>query len=254
MPIALIYHDVAAPEMLDRTGFPGPLAARYKLTPERFEQHLDAFAALGVTVTTELVGAADGDLLLTFDDGGKSALEIADRLEARGWRGCFFIVSSLIGRPGFLDPDEIADLHSRGHLIGSHSHTHPTYMGKLSPAELDFEWRTSRELIAATIDAAPDYASIPGGFSAPAVLASAERCGYRALFTSEPDDRPRRRGALRVSGRYSIWATTPAARAAAYVSDSAWARRRLALEWKLKQGAKRASPRVYEWLRRLRAG
>ena len=43
----LMYHDIAARAQRDAVGFPGPLAARYKLEPEAFEAHLDALAATG---------------------------------------------------------------------------------------------------------------------------------------------------------------------------------------------------------------
>ena len=42
MEIGLIYHDVVAASDQERCGFPGPAAARYKLTPDQFERHLDA--------------------------------------------------------------------------------------------------------------------------------------------------------------------------------------------------------------------
>jgi len=41
----LVYHDIAPREGRDEVGFPGPLAARYKLEPQDFEAHLDALAA-----------------------------------------------------------------------------------------------------------------------------------------------------------------------------------------------------------------
>ena len=50
MTVALIYHDVVTAARQDECGFPGPVAARYKLEPGRFEAHLDAIAATGVTV------------------------------------------------------------------------------------------------------------------------------------------------------------------------------------------------------------
>lgn len=254
MPTALTYHDVVSPDALDSSGFPGALAARYKLSPEHFQRHLDAFEDLGIPVGTDLLEAQDRTLLLTFDDGGSSALYIADQLEARGWRGCFFIVTSLIGSAGFLDHAQIRDLHGRGHLIGSHSHGHPTYMGKLGSQELINEWSRSRDLLGEALGTAPTYASIPGGFASDAVLESARECQYEVLFTSDPDSRRRKIGTLTVSGRFSIWSTTPAKSAAAYAAQSGWARRRLQLEWRLKQAAKRTSPGLYERLRKIRAG
>ncbi len=250
----LMYHDIAPREQRDAAGFPGPLAARYKLEPEAFEAHLDAVAATGLTVGT-LAGAGAGAtpaVVVTFDDGGCSAPLAAEALERRGWRGQFFVTSSRIGTPGFTTADELRELSARGHVIGSHSHTHPTYMGRLTRAQLDEEWTRSRDLLAETLGEAPRTASVPGGFLSAAVIAAAAACGYELLFTSEPSARVVQRG-LEVRGRYTIWASTPARMAAAYAEGDRLACGRLWLEWNAKKLAKRVSPPVYQALRRVRA-
>ena len=132
---------------------------------------------------------------LTFDDGGASATEIALGLERHGWRGHFFATTSRIGSPGFLEKEELVELARRGHVIGSHSHTHPTYMGRLDQRSIDREWTASRALLAEILGEAPEIASVPGGFVTPVVIDSAYRAGYRILLTSEPRSRPRSRRA-----------------------------------------------------------
>ncbi|HEY6399439.1 MAG TPA: hypothetical protein VIX82_18495, partial [Solirubrobacteraceae bacterium] len=93
MTFALIYHDVARADELDRTGFPGLLAARYKLDVAAFEAHLDAIETTGVSVGSVHSGARAA---LTFDDGGASALLTAQMLERRGWRGQFFVTTERV--------------------------------------------------------------------------------------------------------------------------------------------------------------
>jgi peptidoglycan/xylan/chitin deacetylase (PgdA/CDA1 family) len=247
-----MYHDIAPRDQRDAAGFPGPLAARYKLEPEAFEAHLDAVAATGLTVGTLAGAGGTPAVALTFDDGGCSAPLAAEALERRGWRGQFFVTSSRIDTPGFMTADELRELSARGHVIGSHSHTHPTYMGRLTRAQLDEEWTRSRDLLAETLGKAPRTASVPGGFLSPAVIAAAAACGYELLFTSEPSARVVRRG-LEVRGRYTIWASTPARMAAAYAEGDRLACGRLWLEWNAKKLAKRVSPPVYQALRRVRA-
>jgi peptidoglycan/xylan/chitin deacetylase (PgdA/CDA1 family) len=248
----LMYHDIASRDQREAAGFPGPLAARYKLEPEAFEAHLDAVAATGLTVGT-LDGAEPAPAVaLTFDDGGCSAPLAAEALERRGWRGQFFVTSARIGTPGFMTADQLRELSARGHVIGSHSHTHPTYMGRLTRAQLDEEWTRSRERLAETLGQAPRTASVPGGFLSPAVIAAAAAAGYELLFTSEPSARVARRG-LELRGRYTIWASTPPRMAGAYAEGDRLACGRLWLEWNAKKLAKRVSPPVYQALRRVRA-
>jgi peptidoglycan/xylan/chitin deacetylase (PgdA/CDA1 family) len=252
----LMYHDIAHVGLREAVGFPGPLAARYKLAPDAFAAHLEALAATGLRVGTLDAGSASGavapQLVLSFDDGGASALLAAAELERHGWRGQFFITTARIDTPGFLAREELRELAARGHLLGGHSHTHPTYMGRLTPAELDGEWSISHALLAEILGKPPRTASVPGGYLSDEVIDSAARAGYELLFTSEPTARVAHR-AIPVRGRYTIWSTTPARVAAAYARGERLAGGRLWLEWNAKKLAKRTSPSVYQALRRVRA-
>lgn len=249
---ALTYHDVVPAARREEVGFPGTLAARYKLEPEAFEAHLDALAATGLKVAPLDAGAPLTELTLTFDDGGGSALHIADALERRDWRGQFFITTARLDSPGFLSSEQAGQLAQRGHLVGSHSHTHPTYMGRLTYLQLQGQWTRSRELLGEILGAPPRTASVPGGYLSGAVVEAAADAGYELLFTSEPTSRARN-GTLAVHGRYTIWATTPASTAARYARGETLACSRLWLEWNAKKLAKQINPSVYEALRRVRA-
>ena len=252
MTIALIYHDLAERDARESVGMTGPVAGRYKLTPADFAAHLDAVRATGRGVG--LLGARPWpDVAFTFDDGGASALLAASMLEERGWRGHFYVTTDRVGTPGFLDADGVRDLAARGHVIGSHSHTHPRYMGKLTREELLFEWGHSRELLNEILGSPPQSAAIPGGYLAPVVTETAAATGYSLLLTSEPSSRAVRKGPLTQLGRYTIWDDTPAATAAAYAERSVRARGRLWAEWQLKKTAKRTIPVGYRALQRLRA-
>ncbi len=133
------YHEVT--DDPTASGFQRAGARPYTLTRRRFADHLDAIAAAPCRPT--LVGEIDFDrparhLLLTFDDGGKSALYASDQLAQRGWRGHFFIVTGLIGHRTFLNAAAIRHLRQCGHLIGSHSHTHPdVFRALLRPQAVD---------------------------------------------------------------------------------------------------------------------
>jgi peptidoglycan/xylan/chitin deacetylase (PgdA/CDA1 family) len=249
----LMYHDIAVASERESVGFAGPLAARYKLEPTFFEAHLDALAATGLQVGTLDAGQPAPAVAITFDDGGSSAPLAAELLERRGWRGQFFVTSARVGTPGFMTAEQVAELQRRGHLVGSHSATHPTYMGRLSRSELDDEWGRSRAALTEMLGEPVRTASVPGGYLSAAVIAAAAAAGYELLFTSEPTARVLD-GALAVRGRYTIWATTPARVAVGYAQGNRVACGRLWLEWNAKKLAKRISPGAYQALRRVRAG
>ena len=251
MTTVLLYHDVIDRAACNDVGFPGPLAARYKLDPLLFAAHLEAIAAARVRIGF-LGDAPPPDVALSFDDAGASATAVASLLERQGWRGYFFVPTARIGTRGFLDRFALRELIERGHRIGSHSHTHPTYMGLLSRHELDDEWRRSRDVLAGILGDQPEIASVPGGFLSRSVIESAAGCGYRVLMTSEPTTSVKSVDGMVVVGRYGIWSATSARHAAAYARREFGPRARLWLEWRAKRTAKRVSPRAYQTLRRLR--
>lgn len=246
MTCVLTYHDVASSGNEDECGFPGASAARYKLTPTHFAAHLDAISAAELTVG---LLAERPDASLTFDDGGASAPLIADALEQRGWRGHFFITTGRVGTKGFLDPDGIRELAARGHDVGSHSVSHPTYMGVLSRAELSREWRQSRDTLAEILGRPPTTAAVPGGFVSSDVLREAAGAGYRLLLTSHPSASSRWVDDMEVHGRYAVWARTSPGRAAAYARGDLLARSTLWLASQAKSAPKRLSPKAYELVR-----
>jgi peptidoglycan/xylan/chitin deacetylase (PgdA/CDA1 family) len=244
--IALEYHDVVPADDFPSSGFGGPGADSYKLTTATFDAHLAAVAGTGsaAELTAEEVvsrpisdsGAQQPRVLLTFDDGGRSALtEIAPRLEGLGWRGHFFMTSGQIGAPGFLTPDDLRELHERGHVVGSHSHSHPVRMSACSVEQLRHEWAESVRLLSGILGAPVRTASVPGGYFSRVVAEAAADAGLRVLFTSEPTSRPMRVGACTVLGRYTLRRDDPGSRAAALVAPAHGARVRQWSIWNAKK-------------------
>jgi len=216
---ALMYHDIVAAGAEDSSGFPGRDAARYKVTPERFEDHLRAIVSIRPRPARPALPAPPA-LTITFDDGGIGALTAAAILERYGRRGHFLLTANYIGTPGFLSECGIRNLHSRGHLIGSHSCSHPLRMGHCSPTRLVDEWTRSRDVISNIVGEAIAVASVPGGDYAPAVAEAAARAGFIKLFTSEPTDHSEQVSGLELRGRFTIYQWTDAST----VEGLAWGR------------------------------
>ncbi|HEX2635662.1 MAG TPA: polysaccharide deacetylase family protein [Gemmatimonadales bacterium] len=231
------------------TGFQRRGAAPFRLTPRAFNDHLEAIASSPWSPcrVAELDrDAAARHLLLTFDDGGRSALDAADELSRRGWQGHFFIVTSRIGTSTFLDAAGIRYLHGCGHVIGSHSHTHPDIFRELSPAAMLAEWRTSAGLIADLLGAPCETASVPGGEISPAVLETGAAAGFRFLFTVEPRLRPWMVRDCRVFGRYMVKQGTPPSRVGQLARFRGWTGALAAR--RLKAVARRSVPPLYRYV------
>src|SRR2546430_6305077 len=146
---AFAYHDVTDDPR--DSGFQWRGAAPYTIGRAAFRSHLEAMATAyqRPALVTAIDFAAPGrHLLLTFDDGGKSALPVGGELSPRGWLGHFFIVTDRIGAATFLDAAGIRYLRRCGHGIGSHPHTHPNILREQTLAQMITEWRTSCDRLA----------------------------------------------------------------------------------------------------------
>jgi peptidoglycan/xylan/chitin deacetylase (PgdA/CDA1 family) len=265
---SLLYHDVIAAGDYARSGFPGAGADLYKLDTARFRADLEALRAVvpdaaPATIDELLAGASKtavgrAPLLLTFDDGGLSAAtHIAPELERFGWRGHFFITTDRIGTPAFLDGHQIRCLHARGHVVGSHSCSHPRRMSDGSFASNFDEWRRSLDLLSDLLSTRVATASIPGGFYSLEVARAAAAAGVRALFTSEPTSRTWRVDDCMVLGRFAVHQRIPTARVLAYANGSLAPIAGLWLSWNIRKAAKLLAGPHYlrfreHWLQRSR--
>ena len=66
-------------------------------SPRRFGEHLDAIERAVGRPPAAVDALSDGDWMITFDDGGASALHAGEELARRSWRGHFFIATDLVG-------------------------------------------------------------------------------------------------------------------------------------------------------------
>jgi len=247
------YHEVT--DEPGASGFQRSSAQPYKLTRVAFAHHLDQVAGGGLVpeLVLDIEPARPGrHLLLTFDDGGKSALYISEALCRRGWRGHFFIVTGLIGSRTFLDAAEIRHVRSCGHVIGTHSHTHPGAFREQPFGQMFEEWRVSRDRLCQLLGEPCTTGSVPGGDISRPAFASAASAGLRYLFTSDPTLRPERVNDCWVLGRFIPKATTSPARVGQLARFRGWRRALLARRMKLL--LRGMAPGDYRTYVRLRAG
>ena len=259
---ALMYHDVVPAGAEDSSGFPGRDAALYKITPQLFDTHLAAMMGrvgrAGLHDSCHRHGLHDARglprpraPLISFDDGGISAMAAADLLERRGLSGCFFVTVNCLGSRRFLSVPQLRDLRRRGHLVGSHSCSHPLRMGHCAPGRVLEEWTRSRAVLADALGEEPADASLPGGDFAPLVAEAAAMAGFTRLFTSEPVLVPRCAYGLILHGRFTIRRWTSARTAAALAAGDWTACTRQAAAWTLRKIGKHLGGRRYLELRRL---
>jgi peptidoglycan/xylan/chitin deacetylase (PgdA/CDA1 family) len=195
-----MYHDVFHHNVAE-SGFQNIGAIPYKIQSSIFENQISAIASF-----CESGKMNKSDVALTFDDGGESFHSIiAPILEKYGFRGYFFITTILIGTKGFLNQNQIADLHNRGHFIGAHSHTHPRNMARLSSAEIEIEWTNSVKILNKIVSGKIITASIPGGFYSEKSRIALKKNGIELIFNSIPTNKIKHNDEKQfIIGRFTI--------------------------------------------------
>lgn len=193
-----MYHDIYIHEPKE-SGFSRERDLPYKIKVDLFESHVRK-----ISNCCESGHLLKKDVVFTFDDGGKSFYTIiAPILEIYGFRGIFFVSTSFIGKEAFLNENEIRDLHKRGHIIGSHAHTHQ-HMYTMSDSQIVEEWKQSIQLLSNIIGEPVTYASIPNGDTSKRVLMTAQKYGIRYIYTSDPTTHIYNYKDMDIIGRYVI--------------------------------------------------
>ena len=244
-PVSLLFHDVFVSDPHE-SGFNSPAADRYKLSAREFESQL-------FSLSRRSSRAAKADARLTFDDGGVSFYTIvADRLEARGLHGYCFVTTDYIGTAGFLDAAQIRELDRRGHVIGTHSASHPTRFSALTREEMRREWSVSRRKLEDLLGHAVTTGSVPGGYFSKDVGRAAADAGLFLVFNSEPVRSARAIGRCTIAGRFVIRAGAPPDLARRLVQGAPWARSKEWAVWNAKGVVKpllgSSYPRVADWI------
>lgn len=252
--IALCYHDVDGPKGAGRSlPHPSPL---YCLSSSQFRSHLDSIQdACGQQAVRVFAGRPDWaealPVLLTFDDGGRGAIDtIAPELEIRGWRGFFFVTTDWIGVEGYLSAEEIRELLSRGHVIGSHSCSHPERMAALPARQIAREWTESRSRLEDLTGSAILTASVPGGYFSSRVAACAAEAGFEVLFNSEPRATVAPGEGCLTIGRFAVQRSTAASTVGRLASGRIGPRLSQAVSWGAKKLVKTTAGPYYLSLRR----
>jgi peptidoglycan/xylan/chitin deacetylase (PgdA/CDA1 family) len=250
--VALGFHDVVE----DFTGI-RPVDTVYTVDRAGLRGHLNAIAGVpgAGAVTTFEHGVPQQGVLLTFDDGKAGCYRCAvPELEIRNWRGYFFIITDCIGRQGFLGRAHILDLHRRGHIVGSHSVTHPERMSHIRWDQLVKEWTESCAVLSDITGKPVTVASVPGGYTSRRVCRAAAASGIRVLFTSEPTISVATIDGCLVLGRYSIRRGTSPSASGALASGARLPRYQESAFWLAKKVVKQFGGEWYIRTRRVFVG
>lgn len=138
----------------------------------------------------ELVGPQgrynDRSVVVTFDDGWlNNYTEAFPILKDHGLSASVFVVTGFIGRPGYMNWNQLKEMSNAGISIQSHTVSHMPLT--LLPVEkIRHELSASKLCLEDHLGRKVEFLSLPHGMGNRTIYDLAEEIGYRAVFTSEP--------------------------------------------------------------------
>ncbi len=184
---------------------PDALYPKYTTRLATFREHLAALVDSGYELGSfrELLESHEAGMplpdktcALTFDDGHRSSLEMAEAMLEHGVTGTFFLTSGYCrDKADFLKPDDIRALAAEGFDFGTHGATHRP-LKFLPPGEVKRELSESKAWLEDILGARVRTMSLPAGQGGSAVCSEAFAQGYKLVGTS----REAGNGAIKVPG------------------------------------------------------
>lgn len=209
----LMYHEVLDDtEQSKNTRHTNPA---YCLSVERFREHMEHIHTNGYE-TISLGDLLEGPeqnhqkrVVITFDDGWQNNYTHAfPILKEFHLAATIFVITDFVGKPNYMDWDQLREMNIQGISIQSHAASHRPLAG-LSPAQIAYELEESKNTIERHLATPVDFLSAPHGVIDRRVVEIARELGYRAICTSEPGfshsaGKPAVLKRNNISGRYAI--------------------------------------------------
>lgn len=127
---------------------------------------------------------ARNTVVLQFDDGYEDNYKYAfPILKKYRFPAMIFLISDMVGVPGFLTWDQIKEMERYGVVAGAHTRHH-AYLPNLSGPELWDEIAGSKEMIEDHLGHGIDYFCYPSGGFTEEIKGLVRQAGYKAAMTT----------------------------------------------------------------------
>jgi peptidoglycan/xylan/chitin deacetylase (PgdA/CDA1 family) len=119
----------------------------------------------------------------TFDDGNKSDIECARILNKYEEKAIFFIITNKVNKIEYLTEDDLLEIKSLGHFIGSHTVSHIVCPNS-KPNKIMFEFNESKKKLEALLKKECDHFAFPGGLYGKRDFLLAKKANYKYIFST----------------------------------------------------------------------
>ena len=171
----LFYHDIHS----------GAQYTEMSTTLNDFQKHIDAIHLLDFEIVAD-ISKKTRQVKIQFDDGFKGLYNCIDFIYKHKIPIEIFIVTSWIGKEGYLSVKEIKELQ-KSNLIrfSSHTHTHPN-LGEINDDEIRYELNKSKQVLESITGEEVKSLCFPKGSFSNSVIQIAEELGYKEQYSSLP--------------------------------------------------------------------
>jgi peptidoglycan/xylan/chitin deacetylase (PgdA/CDA1 family) len=129
-------------------------------------------------------------VMITFDDTRLDQYTVAlPELNKLGFKGVFFIMTVSLGRPGYMNTEQLIQLADEGHTVGSHTWNHENVKNYT-----DKDWRIQIEKPARLLEMITGkpthYFAYPFGLWSKEAITNLKQRGFKAVFqlSGPPDE------------------------------------------------------------------
>jgi peptidoglycan/xylan/chitin deacetylase (PgdA/CDA1 family) len=182
----LCYHHIK-----DFTGKERQVTKDYIVPPANFREQLKSLADSGYqTILPEqynnylLYGTPlpEKPVMITFDDTDEEQYTIgAAEMEKWGFKGVYFIMTISIGRPRYMNSEQLKDLSERGHVIACHTWDHNN-VKKYTGEDWNVQLAKPKAKLESIIGKPVEYFAYPFGLWNEAAIPELKKHGYKAAY------------------------------------------------------------------------
>lgn len=187
MYLVLAYHRIGNPNSNEPGSDP-----MFSIPEQQFIEQMDAITCLGIPVLSQSellrrlqlgIPAKGPTLVLGFDDGNASDLEIAAPILADRFPAIFYLTVSHLGSR--LPESAVRDLWKAGFEVGCHGWTH-RYLTKLGQTELWFETKVAKYRLEDLGGEAVEHFAYPGGRWNAGTTNALLEAGFKSAVNTAP--------------------------------------------------------------------
>lgn len=176
----LYYHDVCNTRFYE-----SPDTDVIQGTPiELFKKHVEIIENEEYKIVPE-ISSENLEVTIMFDDGYRGIWDNKDFFYEKKIMPTVFLAVDLIGRPGFLNREEILDLQKHGFKFECHSWSHKS-LASLSSEELIKELGDSKQYLSNMLNKEITEICLPLGYFSDFLLKEIRQYGYKKIYSSVP--------------------------------------------------------------------